>query len=347
MKIYGKKINDFQGSPEVSLTLCTFKGHQSVLTLPNGQYTTLKELERTCGELCPEIIHQRNLDKSETRLDNARSFSRSVDLAKRTINASRLDHIAHFITLTFREETAIRLGQEKELTRVSWDFYRRLRYYYPQVYGAFVAFEIHPKRAGNIWHIHLLTYSEEWFRIDLNLFNTKIWSLGRSNVQDARKIDDKANYLTTYLTKEGGKKSNKVALYPKSFRPWRWYGKAKGEIIEERFEERRLAQLDEPERAEPLRALTDKLSEIKTEMEAKGYEIKHTFGKSFGHELLEQERVKIASKYEMGIFDPGFKREWETFKARNQERFLTMAFLECRFKKKSIKQTFSGKEGKK
>lgn len=341
MKVYGKKINDFEGSPEVSVSLLSFKGKQSVLTLPNGQYTTLKELERTCGELCPEIIHQRNLDKSETRLDNARSFSRSVDLAKRTINASNLGHIAHFITLTFREEEALHLGQEKELTKASYRFYERLRYHYPQIYGAFVAFEIHPKRKGNIWHIHLLTYSKEWFRIDLNLFNSKIWTLGRSNVQDARKIDDKANYLTTYLTKEGGKKSNKVALYPKSFRPWRWYGEAKGEVKEERFEERRLALPDEPERAEPLRILTDKLSEIKAEMEAKGYEMKHTFGKSFGHELLEQERVKIASKYEMGIFDPGFKQEWEIFKARNQERFLTMAFLECRFKKKSIKHSLT------
>ena len=347
MKIYGKKINDFEGSPEVSISLLTFKGKQSVLTLPNGQYTTIKELQETGGELCPEIIHERNLDKSETRLDNARSFSRSVDLAKRTINASNLDQIAHFITLTFRDETALHLGQEKELQKTSWNFYKRLRNHYPQIYGAFVAFEIHPKRAGNIWHIHLLTFSEEWFRIDLKLFNKKIWTLGRSNVQDARKIDDKANYLTTYLTKEGGKKSNKVSLYPKSFRPWRWYGSAKGQVVEERFEERRLALSDEPERLEPLKILSDKLADLKAEMVSKGYEMKHSFGADFGRELLEKERLKIAGKYEMGIFDPGFKREWETFRANNEERFLTMAFLECRFKKKSIKQTLSSKEGKK
>lgn len=338
MRIFGKKINDFQGSPEVSLTLCTFKGHQSVLTLPNGQYTTVRELMGTGGELCPEIIHERNLDKSETRLDNSRSFSRSVDLAKRTLNASRLNHIAHFITLTFRNETALHLGQEKELQEASWKFYKRLTYYYPQIYGAFVAFEIHPKREGNIWHIHLLTYCEEWFKIDLGLFNRKIWGLGRSNIQDARKIEDKANYLTTYLTKEGGKKSNKVCLYPKSFRPWRWYGKAKGEVLEERFEVRSPALPHGAEQPKILEELNKQVSEIRTELEAKGYEMRHSFSSAFGSELLEKERVKIAQKYPCGILDAGFRQEWEEFKAKNEERFLTMAFAECRFKKKSIKQ---------
>jgi len=341
LKIYGKKINDFQGSPEVSLTLCTFKGHQSVLTLPNGQYTTIKELMGTGGELCPEIIHERNLDKSETRLDNSRSFSRSVDLAKRTINASHLDHIAHFITLTFRDETAIHLGQEKELQEASWKFYKRLTYYYPKIYGAFVAFEIHPKRKGNIWHIHLLTYSEEWFRIDLNLFNRKIWNLGRSNIQDARKIEDKANYLTTYLTKEGGKKSNKVFLYPKSFRPWRWYGKAKGEVLEERFEVRSPALPHGAEHPKPLDELNKQIEIAKAELEAKGYELKHSFSVSMGSSMLERERVRIASKYPLGLFDEGFKREWESFKAENEERLLTMAYSECRFRKKSVRQQFN------
>ena len=337
MKIYGKKINDFQGSPEVSLTLCTFKGHQSVLTLPNGQYTTIKELMGTGGELVPEILHERNLNKSETRLDNSRSFSRSVDLAKRTINASRLDHIAHFITLTFRNETALHLGQEKELQKASWNFYKRLRNHYPQVYGAFVAFEIHPKREGNIWHIHLLTYSKEYFKIDLGLFNRKIWPFGRSNVQDARKIEDKANYLTTYLTKEGGKKSNKVCLYPKSFRPWRWYGEAKGEVIEERFEMRSPALPHGAEQPKILEQLTSQIDLIKTEMEAKGYELRHSWSSAFGSELMEKERVKIASKYPFGILDEGFRKEWASFKEENEQRLLTMAFAECRFRKKSIK----------
>ena len=337
MKVYGKKINDFDGSPEVSVSLLTFKGRQSVLTLPNGQYTTIKELQETCGELCPEIIHERNLDKSETRLDNARSFSRSVDLAKRTINASNLGHITHFLTLTFKDETALHLGQEKELQRTSWNFYKRLRNHYPQIYGAFVAFEIHPKRKGNIWHIHMLTYSKEWFRIDLNLFNKKIWTLGRSNVQDARKIQDKANYLTTYLTKEGGKKSVKVLLYPKSFRPWRWYGEAKGIVKEERWEERSPALLDGA-KPDPLEALKMQLERLKTEMEAKGYELKHSFAKTLGNDVLEAEKVRIASKYEMGIFDPEFKREWLVFQEKNKERLLTMAFAECRFKKKPVRQ---------
>ena len=337
MKVYGKKINDFEGSPEVSVSFLTFKGRQSVLTLPNGQYTTIKELEKTCGELCPEIVHQRNLDKSETRLDNARSFSRSVDLAKRTINASQLKHISHFITLTFRDETALHLGQEKELQKASWNFYKRLRNHYPQIYGAFVAFEIHPKRKGNIWHIHLLTYSEEWFKIDLKLFNSKIWNLGRSNVQDARKIEDKANYLTTYLTKDGGKKSNKVALYPKSFRPWRWYGEAKGEVKEERWEERSPA-LPDGAKPDPLEALKTQFESVKQDLESKGYELKHYFARTLGNDVLEAEKVKIASKFELGIFDPRFKQEWTRFKQQNEERLLTMAFAECRFKKKRVKQ---------
>ena len=86
-----------------------------------GNTPTIKELMGTGGELCPEIIHERNLNKSETRLDNSRSFSRSVDLAKRTINASRLDHIAHFITLTFQGRNSPTPGQEKELQEASWN----------------------------------------------------------------------------------------------------------------------------------------------------------------------------------------------------------------------------------
>ena len=337
MKIYGKKINDFEGSPEVSFSLLTFKGKQSVLTLPDGKYTTIKELKENCGELTPEITHERNLNKSDTRLDNKRYFVRSVDLAKRSINASNLKDISHFITLTFKDETALHLGQEKELQETAVKFWKRLKYHYPKIYGAFCAFELHPKRKGNIWHIHLLTYSKEWFKLDLSLFNTKIWTLGRSNVKDARTIEDKANYVTTYLTKHDGKKSEKVWLYPKSFRPWRWYGEAKGEIQEERFELRSTAQPDGAEQAQVLEILGTELNSIKQQMERKGYELKHSFSRSFGSELLEKERLKIASKYELGILDEGFKQEWTNFKLENEKRFLTMALAECRFKKKSVK----------
>jgi len=337
LKIYGKKINDFEGSPEVSFSLLTFKGKQSVLTLPDGKYTTIKELQETCGEITPEITHERNLNKSDIRLDNKRYFVRSVDLAKRSINASNLKDISHFITLTFKDETALHLGQEKELQETAVKFWKRLKYHYPKIYGAFCAFELHPKRKGNIWHIHLLTYSKEWFKLDLSLFNTKIWTLGRSNVKDARTIEDKANYVTTYLTKHDGKKSEKVWLYPKSFRPWRWYGEAKGEIQEERFELRSTAQPDGAEQAQVLEILGTELNSIKQEMERKGYELKHSFSRSFGSELLEKERLKIASKYELGILDEGFKQEWTNFKLENEKRFLTMALAECRFKKKSVK----------
>ena len=73
-------------------------------------------------------------------------------------------------------------------------------------------------------------------------------------------------------------------------------------------------------------------------MESKGYELKHYFARTLGNDVLEAEKVKIASKFELGIFDPRFKQEWARFKQQNEERLLTMAFAECRFKKKRVKQ---------
>ena len=83
--------------------------------------------------------------------------------------------------------------------------------------------------------------------------------------------------------------------------------------------------------------MTSQIDLIKTEMEAKGYELRHSWSSAFGSALMEKERVKIASKYPFGILDEGFRKEWASFKEENEQRLLTMAFAECRFRKKSIK----------
>lgn len=341
LKVYMSKINDFSGSPEWSCKLTTFKGSCPIVTLENGCYTTKAELMETGGELTDEIIHQRDLNKSQTRLDNKRAFINSVDHAKQTLNASCLTDICHFITFTFDNEHKICLGEEHKLAETFGKAYKRLTYHYPQIYGAFVAFELHPKREGNVWHVHFLTYSKEWFKIDLELLRNKIWNLGRSNVKDARKIEDKANYVTTYLTKTDGKKSEKVYLYPKSFRPWRWYGKAKGEPKIEKLESEHARPDGASDTDFSLGALKSVFDKIKAEAEKNGYELAHSFNRAIGSTIIEQ-RVNadvlewLQDHPELNLNAlADFRRKRTAF---YEERLKTMAFLECRFKKKSVKQ---------